>query len=211
MKKTVAITPTEYGALQVAFDHFNGALFGGRLPDVLITYQRCAHSSGYFSPDRFSGRVDDTGNHELALNPDCFIGHTDKEVCQTLTHEMAHLGQHVFGKPSAHGYHNKEWAEGMKSIGLMPSSTGMLGGKETGQKMLDYVIPGGPFERAYDDLAAKGWRLSLQSAPQSGPSKPSAGSKIKFTCPACGTNAWGKATLDIECRPCRTPMVPEPA
>jgi hypothetical protein len=47
--KPVAITPIEYGGLQEAFDHFNAALFNGVLPDVFITYQRKAHSNGYFS------------------------------------------------------------------------------------------------------------------------------------------------------------------
>ena len=44
----------------------------------------------------------------------------------------------------------------MKAIGLQPSSTGMVGGKETGQHMSDYVIPGGPFETVYKKLAATG-------------------------------------------------------
>jgi hypothetical protein len=56
----VAITPIEYGGLQDAYDHFNAELFGGSLVDVFITYQRKAHSHGYFSPDRFSGRLTPT-------------------------------------------------------------------------------------------------------------------------------------------------------
>ena len=164
-----AITPIEYGGLQEAFDHFNAALFDGELPDVFITYQRRAHSFGYFSPDRFSGRVDKFGKHELALNPDGFINQTDEQICQTLVHEMAHVWQHAFGKPSARGYHNKEWAAKMKAIGLQPSSTGMVGGKETGQTMSDYIIPDGPFTKAFAKLAATGWKLNLQSAHRPGP------------------------------------------
>ena len=61
---------------------------------------------------------------------------------------MTHVWQHAFGKPSARGYHNKEWAAKMKAIGLQPSSTGMVGGKETGQRMMDYIIPGGAFTKA---------------------------------------------------------------
>src|SRR5262252_9445660 len=53
---TPAITPVEYGGLQQAYDHFNKELFDGALPDVFITYQRKAHSAGYFAPDRFSAR-----------------------------------------------------------------------------------------------------------------------------------------------------------
>jgi predicted SprT family Zn-dependent metalloprotease len=204
--KPLAITPVEYSGLQEAFDHFNSALFEGALPDVFITYQRKAHSAGYFSPDRFAARVGDFGKHELALNPDGFIGQTDEQVCQTLVHEQTHVWQHVFGTPSARGYHNREWAAKMKSIGLQPSSTGMVGGKENGQRMSDYVIPGGPFTQAYAKLAATGWKLNLQSAHRAGPPKV-ADSKTKFTCAGCGQNAWGKPDLAIVCEPCGLKML----
>jgi SprT-like family len=205
----VAITPIEYSGLQEAYDHFNAALFDSALPDVFITYQRKAHSFGYFSPDRFAGRVGKFDKHELALNPDSFINQTDEQVCQTLVHEMTHGWQHAFGKPSARGYHNKEWAAKMKSIGLQPSSTGMVGGKETGQKMMDYIIPDGPFTKAFAKLAATGWRLSLQSAHRPGPKGGTNNSKTKFTCAGCGQNAWGKPDLAISCIPCAIQMVPE--
>ena len=135
----------------------------------MITLQRRAHSAGYFSPDRFSGRAGKPGAHELALNPDVFTGQTDEEICQTLVHEMVHVWQEVFGKPSKGGYHNREWAEQMKAIGLQPSSTGEIGGKETGSRMMDYVIPDGPFAKAFAKLAATGWKMNLESAPRSGP------------------------------------------
>jgi hypothetical protein len=95
----------------------------------------------------------------------------------------------------------------MKAAGLQPSSTGMVGGKETGQKMLDYIIPGGPFTRVHGELAATGWRLNLQSAHRPG-AKGGVNSKTKFTCAACGQNAWGKPDLAIACIPCDQPMTP---
>jgi hypothetical protein len=202
-QKREAITPIEYSGLQEAYDHFNAALFDGTLPDVFITYQRKAHSFGYFSADRFSGRIGKFGKHELALNPDGFINQTDEQVCQTLVHEMTHVWQHAHGKPSARGYHNKEWAAKMKSIGLQPSSTGMVGGKETGQKMMDYIIPNG-----YATLAAAGWKLNLQSAHRPG-QKGGTNSKTKFTCSSCGQNAWGKPDLAITCTLCRIEMKSE--
>jgi SprT-like family len=201
----IAMTPIEYSGLQDAYDHFNGALFDGSLPDIFITYQRKANSAGYFSPDRFSGRTVDFGRHELALNPDGFINQTDQQVLQTLVHEMAHVWQHHCGKPSARGYHNKEWAAKMKAIGLQPSSTGMVGGKETGQRMSDYIIPDGPFTRSFATLAAKGWVLNLQSAHRPG-SKGGVNSKTKFTCATCGQNAWGKPDLAIVCMLCGIQM-----
>ena len=204
--KPLAMTPVEYSGLQAAYDHFNAALFDRTLPDVFITYQRKANSVGHFSPDRFSGRIENFGRHELALNPDAFIAQTDEQVLQTLVHEMAHAWQHHCGTPPARGYHNKEWAAKMKAIGLMPSSTGMVGGKETGARMSDYIIPHGAFSNAYAKLAATGWKLNLQSAPRLGPKSTTANSKTKFTCSACGQNAWGKPDLEIVCKPCGIEM-----
>ena len=36
----------------------------------------------------------------------------------------------------------------MKAVGLIPSDTGALGGKETGQQMTHYIEPGGRFAHA---------------------------------------------------------------
>ena len=196
-----AITPVEYGGLQEAFDHFNRTLLQGRLPDAFITYQRRAHSKGYFSADRFTSRVGTFRKPELALNPDAFIDRTDEQIASTLTHEMVHLWQHSFGKPGSRGYHNKEWATMMKSIGLMPSNTGAVGGKETGQQMTHYIIPDAAFAQAFAKLAETGWKLNLQSAICAGGSK-TPPSKVKFTCPACGSNMWGKPDSKDICGEC---------
>jgi hypothetical protein len=79
---------------------------------------------------------------------------------------MTHCWQEHFGakKRKRYSYHDKEWAAKMKAIGLQPSISGMVGGKETGQQMSHYIIRGGPFIRSYDKLAATGWKLNLQSA-----------------------------------------------
>jgi hypothetical protein len=202
----IAITPVEYGGLQEAYDHFNRELFAGELPDVFITYQRKANSRGYFSPDRFSGRGIEFGKHELALNPDGFIGQSDEAICSTLVHEQVHVWQQAHGKPSERGYHNKEWAAKMKAVGLQPSSTGAVGGKEIGQHMSHYPIPDGAFTYAYAELAATGWKLNLQSAHRPG-SNGGGGSKTKFTCSDCGQNAWGKPDLRVVCELCQLRML----
>jgi hypothetical protein len=201
-----AITPIEYGGMQAAFGHFNAELFGGALCDVFIVLQRRAHSCGHFAPNRFAHRTKEGKQHELSLNPDAFYGVSDKEICQTLCHEMAHLEQHMRGKPSANAYHNAEWALIMKTIGLMPSNTGKPGGKETGQKMSDYILPDGPFELAFDKLAATGWRLNLQSAPRAGKKGGGPSSKSKFTCPNCQQNVWGKPDVRVRCDACDLKM-----
>jgi hypothetical protein len=201
LKPVPAITPVEYSGLQVAYDHFNKDLFGGSLPDVFIVYQRKANMRGHFAPDRYSARVGEFGRHELALNPDSFIERTDAQICSTLSHEQAHVWQKTCGTYPNRGYHNKEWAAKMKSIGLQPSSTGAVGGKETGQRVTHYILPGGPFEKAFAKLAATGWKLNLQSAPRAGSKGGTKTGKTPFRC-LCGQNQWGKPDLDTWCRPC---------
>jgi hypothetical protein len=93
----------------------------------------------------------------------------------------------------------------MKANGLQPSSTGMVGGRETGQHMDHYVIPGGRFEQSYARLAATGWKLNLESAPRPGEQK-APSSRTKFNCSNCGQNAWGKPDLAVTCTPCGMEM-----
>lgn len=119
---------------------------------------------------------------------------------------MVHAWQQRCGAPSKRGYHNKEWTAKMKTVGLQPSSSGAVGGRETGQRMSDYIIPDGRFAVAAAELAAQGWALNLQSAHRPGPRGGTSNSKTKFSCSGCGQNAWGKPDLAILCAPCRQPM-----
>jgi hypothetical protein len=50
-----------------------------------------------------------------------------------------------------------------------------------------------------------GWKLNLQSAPYAGGTK-APNSKVKFSCPACEQNAWGKPDLAIVCELCERKM-----
>jgi hypothetical protein len=200
--KTNPITRTEYQAFQKAYDFFNWELFGGSLPQVLVTLQRHARARGYFSPERFNGRTDAAAVHELALNPDTFTGRSDEDILSTLAHEMAHVWQQTHGKPPRRSYHDRQWAAKMQEIGLQPSSTGEPGGKETGQKVSHYIVPGGRYARAYAKLAAGGFQLHWQSAPASKEAGAKRASKTKFTCPDCGQNAWAKQDAQLICGEC---------
>ena len=158
MKRDV-ITLREYQSFQKAYDFFNRELFAGSLPQVLVTLQRHAKTRGYFSPERFSGRIDKSAVHELALNPDSFTGSTDEMILSTLAHEMCHVWQQTHGKPPRRSYHDRQWAGKMREIGLQPSSTGEPGGKETGQSMSHYILPDGRYSKVYAKLAAGGFQL----------------------------------------------------
>lgn len=214
-------TMQAYGELQQAYDHFNAALFDGALPFCLITMQREKRTYGYFSSKRFVHRHDKQMTDEIAINPSYFAVVPLLEVLQTVVHEMVHLWQFHFGNPGRRGYHNKEWAGKMESIGLMPSSTGQPGGAKTGEKMADYPIPDGRFMAAADALTIGDFRISwldrfppMMAAgamaallsegdelaglvePQ-GPRNRS--NRVKYRCPTCGAQVWGKPELRVLC------------
>ena len=197
-----AITPAQYRAFQEAYDFFNAELFSGSLPHVLVTLQRHAKARGYFAPERFTGRIEETAVHELAMNPDSFTGRTDEAILSTLAHEMAHVWQQSHGTPPRRSYHDRQWAAKMKEIGLQPSTTAAPGGKETGQSVTHYILPGGPYAKAYARLKATGFQLHWQSAPQGGQAKAKKASKTKYTCPECGQNAWAKPGTLLICGDC---------
>ncbi|MES2880486.1 MAG: SprT-like domain-containing protein [Pseudomonadota bacterium] len=152
-------TTQAYAELQQAYDHFNVTLFEGTLPDCLITLQREKHTFGYFSRNRFVDR-DGTKIDEIALNPSYFAVQPLVEVLQTIAHEQVHLWQHHYGTPGRTKYHNHEWATKMESIGLMPSSTGLPGGRMVGDQMADYAIEGGAFLKACEQLITEDFRIS---------------------------------------------------
>ena len=206
-----AITRIEYDALQVAFEFFNTKLFSDNpLPNVAIVLECRAHSAGSFAPNRFAYRGGSGGHeHKLSLNPDSFTNKSDEFACQTLVHEMHHLWELCYQPPRARfNYHGKGFAARMELSGLITSSTGMPGGSRTGVRMSDYVIPGGLFQQAFEALAASGWALHLESAicPGAAPKQPS---KIKFTCPQCALNMWGKPDSKDICGGCNVWRKPE--
>jgi predicted SprT family Zn-dependent metalloprotease len=197
----ITITQAQYEPFQGAYDFFNAELFAGALPNVLVTLHRHAKAYGYFSPERFVGRVDQAVTHELAMNPDHF-GRTDEEILSTLVHEMCHLWQHVHGTPPRKSYPDKEWAAKMKEVGLFPSSTAAPGGKETGQKVSHYIVAGGPFAQACAKLQGTGFELHWQSRADNSERQKKAASKTKYSCLECGQNAWAKPGTALICGVC---------
>lgn len=147
-----------YAALQRAFDHFNQALFDNSLPPCLITLRSSRSYRGYHHADRFvspDGRI----IHELGLNPGFFTLEPVEVVLSTLVHEMVHHWQQCYGHPTSSNHHNREWGEKMKAIGLMPTSTGLPNGKETGRRVTHYIVPDGPYHKACQTLLAEGFAL----------------------------------------------------
>jgi predicted SprT family Zn-dependent metalloprotease len=206
-------TPRTYNSLEGAYDYFNLKLFGRQLPSCLITMQRHKGAYGYFSSDRFASVADpDEMTDEIALNPAAFANREPIDILSTLAHEMAHLWQYHFGKPSRNGYHNREWASKMREIGLIPTDTGQLDGKETGQRMTHIIETGGRFEQACKDwLIAQGEFLYYDRAVDYEKQKKKRASKTKYVCPGCDLNAWAKPDAFLVCGDCGEPMEAEPA
>jgi len=205
-----SITKIEYAGFEKAFNVFNEQLFNSALPPCLITLQKKGQCYGYFSPNRFSNRLDTNAKvDEIALNPNHFKGRSDLKILSTLVHEMTHHYQSHFGKPSRSGYHNKEWAELIESVGLMPSDTGKPGGKRTGQRMSHYIIRGGRFEQFAKDLLNKGFRLNWEGIGVGAKSKNRSKNKVKFSCSNCMQNAWAKPSAKLNCGICTKKMDPE--
>jgi predicted SprT family Zn-dependent metalloprotease len=190
-------TGDQFGAYRQAFDYFNRALFGDRLPRCILNFSRRGSVYGFFSPERWARGDDHT--HEISLNPD-LLHRPVLESMGTLVHEMVHELQHEFGKPSRRGYHNKEWADMMESIGLMPSNTGHPGGRRTGQRMSHYIIDGGPFDVAFRAMPPE-YQLPWTSG-QTPADRPPRADKVKYQCPMCAIAVWGKAGLHVVCEDC---------
>lgn len=153
-------TPVVAAELQKAYQFFNDRLFEGVLPACLITLQRERLTFGYFSRNRFVRYDGNEICHEIAMNPSYFATRSIKDSLATLVHEAVHCLQAEIGIPGRHGYHNKEWVAMMEATGLIPSDTGAEGGKKVGDKVSHYILKGGRFDRAADDLLDEHFVLS---------------------------------------------------
>ena len=146
----------DYVTLSDCYDLFNVRLFDGQLEGCVLTFEDRGQHCGYFRQHGFIGREGTERRDEICLNPRHFLAKTgDLELLQTLVHEQVHQWQSRFGEASRRTYHNREWAEKMVSIGLVPSHTGRPGGRMTGQQMADYPAEGGPFLALANEILAK--------------------------------------------------------
>ena len=204
--------PTEpvYHELQHAYDAFNRGLFGGVLPPCLITLQPGSRSYGFFPEHRWDNETGEMAD-EIALNPAQLAELPVQDVLSALAHDMTHLWQYHFGKPSRAGYHNREWADKMLDIGLQASHTGAPGGKRTGQRMSHYPVADGAFDQVSRSLLAEGltfsWRIPAEpvAAPRQGRRKTA--SRCKYTCLVCGLNAWAKPNIRLYCGTCELELL----
>ena len=199
-------TAREYVGFSEAFDFFNKELFGGRLPDLLVTLRR-GRFRGCYSPDKFVSRDGRSMSSELTLNPDTFAGRSDIEILSTFVHEMVHH-QHVHrGTSPQGGYHNKEFSRMMEEVGLHTTQDGTWQGKRTGSSITHLIIPGGPFETAvHKFINDKKYRITWESPGAEPGKKKMDPSKVKFVCGECKNPQalWAKVFSVQICPLCAT-------
>lgn len=215
-------TTEQYEAYKAMFDHMNVALFGGSLPDVLLNLSRAGSSKtvAFFAPGRWHREDNhETITHEISLNPRHLKAGDARETAQSLVHEMAHLWQHVAGTPPRKGYHDRQWSAKMVEIGLQPVNAKTGQDAMSAPSMCDRVIPGGKFEAAFKALPANAllpWAC-VEAMPVVEIAEPivvegpdgepmelepvvaAPKNKIKYSCPGCGANVWGKPSLKLGC------------
>ena len=216
MESKILIKPTEkqYTALQQAFDYFNEKLFKDSLPQVMLTLNRERNTFGYYVPSIWT---DDNGVEqwgEIALNPDYILKdgeRTDKEVYATLVHEMCHLWQEYDGSAPRRCYHNKDFAEKMERVGLITSSDGTPDGKRTGQRVTHYIVEGGPFDMAFqempDELLIPCHTLFALKGESKKKIKKARAKSVTYFCPKCGATVKGKEDTNVICGDCMEKML----
>jgi hypothetical protein len=126
----------------------NAELFGGTLPHVLGTMQRHARARGYFSPERFVGRSQITTAHELAMNRTPSREAPTRKSFRRLPTKWPMFGS----RARAHRRRRITTRSGPPRCGGLACNhqlTGEPGGKETGQSVTHYIIPGGRYAKAY--------------------------------------------------------------
>jgi hypothetical protein len=141
--------------------------------------------------------------HEISLNPDV-LGRPPEETMGTLVHEMVHQWQADHGTPPRRCYHDREWADKMIEVGLIPSDTGEPGGKQTGQRMSHYIDPDGKFIKALGAMPTE-YLLPWLSHADERPRKPPTAKKVKLRCPCCDTPIWveaGDTLPSVSCNAC---------
>lgn len=192
-------TVDQFNNYQLAYDYFNQNLFEFSLQPCMLNFSRHRGAQGFFAPNRWV--KDKQKIHEISLNPDClYLGL--EESMGTLVHEMVHQWQQDYGTPPRRCYHDREWAEKMVEIGLMPSSTGQPGGKATGQKMSHYIMEDGPFIKCLNDMGEH-IKLPWISGEKEDKKAPVRSKSYKYICFGCNSEITSKNdVLSVTCDDC---------
>lgn len=213
------LSSANYKAYEDAFNVLNERLFDGKLPPTVLTLRAKKNTHGYAwskrfidhdqayqdsqelipDPDSLPGAYD-----EIAINP-ATASRSARDVLGTLLHEMCHVWQFRFGKPSRNGYHNREWANKMLEVGLRPFNV-KNPQQMTGQACSHTIEDGGIADLVFAEITQSFGSALVVELPSSAAKKKPVAVKSKYTCPACQCNVWGKPGLRIACLDCQCEM-----
>ncbi|MFH0784669.1 MAG: SprT-like domain-containing protein [Pseudomonadota bacterium] len=192
-------TPAQFAVYQQVFDYFNRTLFENNLPDCMLSFRRRRRNSNtLFTAGQWKEKSGQA-TAEISLNIKQLAEDEPIEVMATLVRQMVHLWQEIHGhQTSSKWYFNREWAEKMAAIGLLPSATGKPGGKTTGRGIQHSIEDGGQFEQAFRKMPAT-YLWPFQPASIEGEKRGGYSEKVAYRCIGCGAKTWGKGGMGLVC------------
>ncbi len=191
-------TQAQFAAYQQIFDYFNQRLFDNRLPDCMLSFSRRRRSShSLFTAGQWREEAGSVTS-EMSLNLKQLGEGEPIEVIAVLVRQMVHLWQERYGQPSRNGYFNRQWAEKMETIGLIPTATGMPGGRRTGQGVKHYILAEGQFTQAFLEIPET-YLWPFRPEGFEGGKNEERSLKVMYRCAGCGIKVWGKRGIGLVC------------
>lgn len=158
-----------YQSLEQAFDFYNKELFEGKLNKVFFTVRSGENKDkktqilGYYWQNIFAYQKKPIS--EIALNISTFGDCSTVEVLAVLVHEMTHQWRAEVSSepydPNRLGGHDEIWGNKMQQMGLVPTNTGIPGGKRTGKQMMHYIADDGLFQQKTLELIKAGFVIPI--------------------------------------------------
>lgn len=196
--------------LHHAYHAINERFFSGALPGCEIRFSTRQGSEGHYRPGALP-----SGELCPALDQIAIGAHlSSSKMIESLAHQACHQYRQHSRQPPRRAYHDQVWAEKMVEIGLQPSSTGLPGGRVTGQKVSHYLLEGGGLSLLIRELHDQGLDINLAAA--AGPAgagtrsaNKKAWARTKYTCAGCNKSVLGGDQYNLVCGDCQLPLTPE--
>lgn len=147
-------TSRQYIALENARNYFNKHLFikvfGVSLGPTMLRPAEHRKALGYYRETSWKENAH-APVPEISLCP-YGLHRSPEKIFSNVVHELSHQYQKEYGKPGRGRYHNQEFAEIMRKVGLICPETGEPRGKQTGDRMTHYVDPEGMYAAAFFEI-----------------------------------------------------------
>lgn len=204
------------GTIEGIYNSTNTDIWGGQLPQVIITVQSSPGSFGHSTVSRVWKRKEDD-LFELNIAAEV-LDYPIEELLDTMIHEQVHIYCRVNGisECSRHGtYHNKKFKELAESHGLKCVYTGGTYGWNTtaadNDFLLEYALEKGYTELQIARKSSRPVRIGGMAQPSGGrlvPGEKRPSSTRKLICPGgCGQTVRATRRVNIICGNCLVPMI----